>query len=96
TAARLMALPPAAGRPASVDQALREAGVAAWPKALAQARAALSQLGPRRARELPLWLLDLDLSLKGEASRGLRSRLALERLFCKMTRRGDAQPPRRS
>lgn len=96
TAARLMALPPAAGRPASVDQALRDAGVAAWPKALAQARAALSQLGPRRARELPLWLLDLDLSLKGEASRGLRSRLALERLFCKMTRRGDAQPPRRS
>lgn len=90
-----MALPATAGRPASVDQALREAGVAAWPKALAQARAALSQLGPRR-RELPLWLLDLDLSLKGEASRGLRSRLALERLFCKMTRRGDAPPTRRS
>lgn len=96
TAARLMALPPEAGRPGSVDQALREAGVAAWPKALAQARAALSQLGPRRARELPLWMLDLDLALKGEASRGLRARLALERLFCKMARRGDASPARRS
>ena len=89
TAARLLALPPTAGRPAGMDQALREAGVAAWPKALAQAREALTQLGGRRARQLPLWLLDLDGALKGDASRGLRARLALERLFCMMARRGD-------
>jgi DNA polymerase III subunit delta len=100
TAARLLALPAGAGRPAGVEQALREAGVAAWPKALAQARDSLTQLGSRRARRLPAWLLDLDLALKGEASRGLRARLALERLFCKMTRSGDpasrgsAAPPR--
>lgn len=86
TAARLLALPAAAGRSAGIEQALRDAGVAAWPKALAQARAGLQQLGPRRARFLPVWLLDLDLALKGDASRGLRARLALERLFCKMAR----------
>lgn len=91
SAARLLALPPAAGRPVGVDQALREAGVAAWPKALAQARQSLGQLGPRRARALPAALLDLDLALKGDASRGLRARLALERLFCKMS--SQAAPP---
>jgi len=89
TATRLLALPAGSGRPANVEAALREAGVAAWPKALAQARESLVQLGARRARRLPLWLLELDLSLKGEASRGIRSRLALERLFCKMGRGGD-------
>lgn len=90
TAARLLALPAGAGRPGGVEEALREAGVAAWPKALAQAKDSLGQLGARRARRLPAWLLDLDLALKGEASRGLRARLALERLFCKMTRVGNA------
>jgi len=90
TAARLLALPAGGGRPGGVEQALREAGVAAWPKAVAQAKDSLAQLGPRRARRLPVWLLDLDLALKGEASRGLRARLALERLFCKMARGGDA------
>lgn len=95
TAARLLALPGDAGRPAGVEQALKAAGVAAWPKALAQARTALGQLGPRRARELPLWLLDLDLALKGDAARGLRARLALERLFCKMAREPQATARRR-
>ena len=84
TAARLLALPAGAGRPAGIEQAVREAGVAAWPKAVAQAREALVQLGARRARQLPVWLFDLDRSLKSDASRGLRARLALERLFCKM------------
>lgn len=89
TAARLLALPAGAGRPTGVEAALREAGVAAWPKALAQAREALGQLGAARARRLPVWLRDLDLALKGEASRGLRSRLAVERLFCKMARQQE-------
>lgn len=84
TAARLLALPGNGGRPAGIEQALREAGVAAWPKALARAKESLSHLGNARARRLPIWLRDLDLALKGEASRGLRSRLALERLFCRM------------
>ncbi len=92
TAARLLALPAGEGRPANVEQALREAGVAAWPKALAQARESLGQLGAARARRLPLALLDVDLALKGEASRGLRARLALERLFCKMSRQAAPQP----
>jgi len=89
TAARLLALPAGEGRPAGVEPALREAGVAAWPKALSQAREALGQLGAARARRLPIWLRDLDLALKGESSRGLRSRLAVERLFCKMARPGE-------
>lgn len=92
TAARLLALPADAGRPAGVEPALREAGVAAWPKALAQARESLMQLGPRRARRLPVWLLDLDLALKGESSRGLRARLALERLFCTLSRAAASGP----
>jgi len=96
TAARLLALPAGGGRPAGVEQALREAGVAAWPKAMAQAKESLGQLGPRRARQLPIWLLDLDRALKGDASRGLRARLALERLFCKMARRDDSSRPPRS
>jgi len=95
TAARLLALPPAAGRPAGMEQALREAGVAAWPKALAQAKEAITQLGARRARQLPVWLLDLDRALKGDSSRGLRARLALERLFCKMARRDEPSRPSR-
>jgi DNA polymerase-3 subunit delta len=90
TAARLLSLPPESGRPAGIEQALREAGVAAWPKALAQAREALLQLGAPRARRLPLALLELDRSLKGDASRGIRARLALERLFCKMSRQSAA------
>lgn len=90
TAARLLSLPPTAGRPAGVEAALREAGVAAWPKAISQAKEALTHLGPQRARRLPIWLLELDRSLKGEASRGLRARLALERFFCKMS--GSAGP----
>lgn len=96
TAARLLALPPDGGRPAGIEQALREAGVAAWPKAMAQAREALTQLGGRRARQLPVWLLDLDRALKGDASRGLRARLALERLFCKMARRDESPRPSRT
>jgi DNA polymerase III delta subunit len=93
SAARLLGLPPGAGRPGSFDEALKSAGVAAWPKALAQAREALQQLGGRRARQLPQRLADLDRSLKGDASRGLRARLALERLICLMARQtpgGDA------
>ncbi len=90
SAARLLAMPAAAGRPANIEAALREAGVAAWPKAIAQAKESLTHLGPRRARRLPVWLLELDRSLKGEASRGLRARLALERFFCKMS--GSAGP----
>jgi len=84
TAARLLSLPRGAGRPASLEDALRQAGVAAWPKALDAAREALVRLGPERARALPFWLLATDRSLKGDASRGLRARLALERLICKM------------
>jgi len=93
TAARLLALPANAGRPAGVEKALAEAGVAAWPKAMAQAREALGQLGASRARRLPVWLRDLDLALKGEASRGLRSRLAIERLFCRLARQGEGPRP---
>lgn len=94
SAARLLSLPPGAGRPVSVEQALREAGVAAWPQAMNQAREALMQLGARRARSLPAMFLELDCALKGDASRGLRAQLALERLFCKMSRQDQSDRPR--
>lgn len=95
TAARLLAGP---DRPAGIPAALREAGVASWPKALAEAERALRHLGSQRCRQLPAWLEATDRSLKAEASRGLRARLALERFFCKMA--GSAppvpsRPPRR-
>jgi hypothetical protein len=35
--------------------------------------------------------MELDRSLKSDASRGLRARLALERLFCKMARPVDSE-----
>jgi len=53
------------------------------------------QLGARRSRRLPTVLLELDRSLKGDASRGLRARLALERLFCMMSRQAAPTDPRR-
>jgi len=96
TAARLLAPPPGGHRPPSFDEALKQAGVAAWPKALAQARQALQQLGRHRALRLPEALADLDRALKGEASRGLRSRLALERLVCMMARERQGAGPRRA
>ncbi|MCK4684794.1 MAG: hypothetical protein KAT44_07535, partial [Pirellulales bacterium] len=90
SAARLLSLPRASGRPAGVELALRDAGVAAWPKAMIQAKNALKHLGPLRSRRLPLDLHELDRSLKSEASRGLRARLALERFFCKMNGNTDS------
>lgn len=95
TAARLLGQPSAAGRAPGIDDALKAAGVAAWPKALGAAREALKQLGKRRALRLPGALADLDLALKGEASRGLRARLALERLICMMSRGVDGRTARR-
>ena len=91
TAARLLTHATDA-RTGGIDDALKKAGVAAWPKALGQAREALKQLGKRRALLLPGALADLDLALKGEASRGLRARLALERLICMMSREAAARP----
>lgn len=93
-AARLLGLPAGQGRPGGFDEALKAAGVAAWPKALGQAREALQQLGGRRARQLPQRLAELDRSLKGDASRGLRARLALERLICMMARQTPEVRPR--
>ena len=91
TAARLLAGP---NRPSGIPAALREAGVAAWPKALAEAERALRHLGSQRCRQLPGWLEATDRSLKAEASRGLRARLALERFFCKMAGSAPPVPPR--
>lgn len=82
TAARLLAGPK---RPASLREALKEAGVATWPKAMNQAEMALRSLGSQRCRQLPNWLESLDRSLKAEASRGPRARLAIERFFCMMS-----------
>jgi DNA polymerase-3 subunit delta len=70
--------------PRDLTETLREAGVAAWPQAMATARDSLTHLGARRARRLPLMIEGLDRALKGDASRGLPARLALERLFCWM------------
>jgi len=82
TAARLLGGP---NRPASLGAALKEAGVASWPKAMNQAEMALRSLGSHRCRQLPNWLESLDRSLKAEASRGPRARLAIERFFCMMS-----------
>ncbi len=90
TAARLLSLRRTSGRTADIEAALRDAGVAAWPKAMSQAKNALKHLGPLRSRRLPLDLHELDRSLKSEASRGLRARLALERFFCKMNENTDS------
>ncbi|GAB4133789.1 DNA polymerase III subunit delta [Thermopirellula anaerolimosa] len=67
------------GRPRpSLQQALKEAGVP--PFALKNEEARLRRLGRKRAEQLPDWLCELDLAMKGGAATD--PRVLLERFVC--------------
>lgn len=65
--------------------ALKEAGFNAWGGELEKAASRMRQLGRDRAFELYQWLVETDRSLKGTHSREDRARLALEKLFVRMS-----------
>jgi DNA polymerase-3 subunit delta len=86
SAARIVHREQAAGRRISLRQALEQAGVSRWPKALDTAEAQMRQLGARRAGKLYDWLIEADLALKSTSSSGERARLVLEQLFVRLSR----------
>jgi DNA polymerase-3 subunit delta len=83
-ATRIVRSAQAEGRRLPLRQALEEAGVSKWPKAMDKAEAQLRQLGARRASKLFNWLLEADLALKGSSSSPDRARLMLEQLIVRM------------
>lgn len=85
-ATRIVRNTQAEGRKPQIRQALEEAGVSKWPKAMDKAEAQLRQLGVRRAAKLYDWLLEADLALKGSSSSPDRARLMLETLIVRMKR----------
>jgi DNA polymerase-3 subunit delta len=62
--------------------ALQQAGMR--PFVLAKSETQLRRLGRIRAGKLLDWLLETDLALKGESSRGPRARIALEQLIVRL------------
>jgi DNA polymerase-3 subunit delta len=83
-ATRIVRNAQAEGRRPQLRQALEEAGVSKWPKAMDKAESQLRQLGARRAAKLYNWLLEADLALKGTSSSPDRARLMLEQLIVRM------------
>jgi DNA polymerase-3 subunit delta len=65
-------------------EAMNEAGIGKWPKAREEADRLLRHLGRGRLAQLPDWLLELDLGLKG--GNPLPPRLQLERLIVRLAR----------
>jgi DNA polymerase-3 subunit delta len=80
-ATRLIEQSEGRGRRIRLNDALAEAGVKRWPKAMQQAEQQLRHLGRRRGNLLYRWLHDADLALKGPSSAPQRARIVLERLF---------------
>jgi DNA polymerase III subunit delta len=78
------------GQRLNVRQALEQAGVSKWPKAMDKAEFQLRQLGSRRAAKIYDWLLEADLALKGISSSPDRARLVLEQLIVRMIRQAAA------
>jgi DNA polymerase-3 subunit delta len=89
-ATRIVRNAQAEGRRPQLRQALEEAGVSKWPKAMDKAEAQLRQLARRRAGKLYNWLLEADLALKGTSSSPDRARLMLEQLIVRMSRQQAA------
>jgi DNA polymerase-3 subunit delta len=82
-AAQLITQAEAGGRPASLRQALEQAGVK--PFVIGKAEMQLRRLGRSRAGDLYRWLLEADLALKGASSSPARGRLVLETLIVRLS-----------
>jgi DNA polymerase-3 subunit delta len=73
------------GQPMRLPEALEQAGFFKWQRdAMQAAERQLKQLGRERAAQLPRWLLDTDMALKGSHSSPDMARLALEHLLLRM------------
>lgn len=81
-AAQQVARPQAGSPRPSIQQALKEAGVP--PFALKNEEARLRRLGRHRAEQLPDWLCELDLAMKGGSATD--PRILLERMICALSR----------
>ena len=68
----------------SLGPAMDAAGVASWPQARQSAERQIKHLGMRRLQELPAWLIEINLGLKGGSP--LPPRMQLERLLVKLAR----------
>ncbi len=68
----------------SLGPAMDAAGVASWPQARQSAERQIKHLGMRRLKELPEWLIEINLGLKGGSP--LPPRMQLERLLVKLAR----------
>jgi DNA polymerase-3 subunit delta len=74
------------GQRCQLVDALVPAGFAHWNrKALDTAERQLKRMGRHRSGQLYRWLLETDLALKGSHSMASRARLALEKLFLKLS-----------
>ncbi len=68
----------------SLGPAMDKAGVPSWPKARASAERQVRHLGRRRLEQIPEWLVEINLGLKG--GNPLPPRLQIERLIVKLAR----------
>ena len=68
----------------SLGPAMDAAGIASWPQARQSAERQIKHLGLRRLKELPEWLIEINLGLKGGSP--LPPRMQLERLLVKLVR----------
>jgi DNA polymerase III subunit delta len=71
----------------TLTDALREVGVTPKPFVLDKAQRQLKQIGRQRAKHIYRWLLEADLALKGASSSGDKSRLVLEQLIVRLSRK---------
>lgn len=72
------------GRRPSMQTAIKDAGLGGWGGANAEAE--LKQVGSGRAKQIHQWLLETDIQLKRSHSDEKRGRLAIEKLFVKMSK----------
>ena len=68
----------------SLGPAMDAAGVASWPQARQSAERQVKHLGMRRLKEIPDWLIEINLGLKG--GNPLPEKMQLERLLVKLAR----------
>lgn len=68
----------------SLGPAMDAAGVASWPQARQSAERQVKHLGIRRLKEIPDWLIEINLGLKG--GNPLPEKMQLERLLVKLAR----------
>ncbi|OWK44957.1 DNA polymerase III subunit delta [Fimbriiglobus ruber] len=80
------------GRGESLGPAMDAAKVPTWPQARQSCERQIRHLGRRRLEQIPEWLVEINLGLKG--GNPLPPRLQLERLIVRLARPREAEPAR--